>query len=488
MLADWYFCNCIKAAPRSASTFLIILDAMDNPLRDRDLLAHALRQLCRTNTWMRIYALPRVLSLLGSPEASDYRKFISEYLEDLASLLPPEIESSILQLVRALLADRLPSANDVTRIGLQLNSLPTRQAASSPYLDLREFLPEAFFLAILAHLLERNVARYVAAVANESGESARLQACLVSALEGAFGRLPFLLSLQIFGFLVSAKDLAVAVLSHSHCAQLEPDLLNKFAQLSFHGGSNSSRAGAMLEESLTMSMLRRSFEGREFEGNPALPYMNSKDLNVLSTMFWQCTLWSLAVELDPETAATQLGSLWQVPQDRAAHVQVEMPDRFSGVIDRERLNQLIASRYKGIREKGEKPRVPSLDLKFAPNCGVGQDSWIFFSPWLSLEKRAPRKLNPQFLRYPDAQKLAPLLRLLVCAMLSSKLLRTVKEQRRFAALLVHAADVLSTYRFWLLNCDRLDQAEIMLPQAWTALALFCTRRDFRDRPVQRSFH
>jgi len=76
-----------------------------------------------------------------------------------------------------------------------------------------------------------------------------------------------------------------------------------------------------------------------------------------------------SVELDPET----LQRNWEAyggSQDRAATCKWKCLT-ISGVIDRERLNQLIASRYKGIRKRVKAPSAKSY-LKFAPNCGVGR--------------------------------------------------------------------------------------------------------------------
>lgn len=475
MLADWYFCNCIKATPRSTSTFLIILEALERPDRDPELLIHALRQLSHTNTWMRIYALPRILGLLTSESIFGGRSLILEYLEDLARLLPGETAGLVLRVVDALLSDRLPTPKEVLQIGLQVKNLPARQPATSPYLDLREFLPEIFLLSLMSHMLDRDVATYRGIFSRNSAESVELRACLVSAQEGAFGRLPFLLSLRVFAFLVGPEQLTTSIFSHSNCPHLEPDLLLSLAHLSFYDDDRSSRAAAMIDESLTMSIFRQSWSDRNFENNPALPTSTQRDPYLLAIILWQSTLWSLAVEMDPENAAGKLSTLWQTPQNVFPVLRVHMPERFRHVVDQDCLDHLMRSRWVKIQREGGKSGPSEVELKleleFVPSASLGRETWIFYSPWLS-QRKGPRKPDPQHLRYPDARNPALLLRLLVSAVLSSKLLQTTSRDSNLAALLVHSADVLTTYRYWLANHERLAEAQLTLPDAWTAAALF----------------
>lgn len=107
MLAEWYFCCCISANPSDTEAFLSILESLENPESDAQLLYLAHNELKHTEDRMQIYALPAVLkSLRRENLPAGLKNTIKRYFKDLTESMPEDVETSIRQLINLALSNQ----------------------------------------------------------------------------------------------------------------------------------------------------------------------------------------------------------------------------------------------------------------------------------------------------------------------------------------------------------------------------------------------
>src|SRR5689334_1215262 len=107
MLADWYFCACVKADPDKTAIFLQILGSLDDASKNPELACIGLGELQRLDPWMQGYALPAVLRTFGRQgPPSELRSALGRYFTDLAEIVPKKLIELFDELTSALVHGR----------------------------------------------------------------------------------------------------------------------------------------------------------------------------------------------------------------------------------------------------------------------------------------------------------------------------------------------------------------------------------------------
>jgi hypothetical protein len=466
MLTEWYFCCCIGANSSDTETFLSILESIENPESDHQLLYLAYEELKQTEDKMQIYALPTVLkSLYQDNLPTGIQKTIKQYLKHLVENVPEVVASSVGQIVNLVLSNQ-PSTKIIELINTfvqQSKNLPERWLSSTPYLDLKEFLPETIVLAILANLLENDetlIARIVAEVNKQNETSSPISDFLQKSLECQFGRMAFRFSVSIAS-LTSIEDpdrlRSLIAKQASLTAQGEPDLLQTYSVVLFGGANNTSvsQCQRVIQESLTLSELRNLILETSDQNRDNLDALfrrvgiqkTPNRTESLPIIYWQITLWELAVQADALTVADELVKFWKpnrIPNNlcincSAMDITEQVKKQFISLLELRNLQINIPLHVnKDTSLKANNKNVlPTIDLKrFSFN---EQSAWIFFSPWIA------RTENPKNL-YPVSDEPVILIRLMGSVSIAIQLLQKLAQKNfdrvKFAArLLAHVSDI-----------------------------------------------
>jgi hypothetical protein len=127
MLAEWYFCCCISANSSDTEAFLSILESLENPESDSQLLYLAYNGLKHTEDRMQIYALPAVLKSLHRENLpAGLKSTIKRYFNHLTESVPEGVENSVRQLINLALSNQ-PSAKIIKTIKTLLGRVNTYQ-------------------------------------------------------------------------------------------------------------------------------------------------------------------------------------------------------------------------------------------------------------------------------------------------------------------------------------------------------------------------
>jgi hypothetical protein len=462
MLAEWYFCCCISANPSDTEAFLSILDSLENPDSDSQLLYLAYKELKRTEYRMQIYAVPAVLKSLHRDDLPDELKnTIKRYLKDLVNHLvenvPDKVENSVRQLIN-LVFDSQPSEKIIQVVNTfvaESQHLPERRLTPTPYLDLKEFLPETLVLAILADQLENNeklIDELITEVNDQEQTDSTISLFLESALDYQLGRLAFRLSVLIAS-LTSTEypDTLRSLIAQkaSVAAQAEPDLLDAYAIALFRDKSTKNtphnQCQRIIEESQRLSELRNLI--RE------IPDQNPQDLDVpfryvsikntpnrtecLPILYWQIVLWELAAQIDVSTTADELVKLWHPPTRLPRYLNVNCSETD--------IPAQVEAQFKSLLNLRGLPREIPLKVNHGNRFYINnQYTWLFYSPWIARLKN-PKK------PYPSADEPTLLFRSIGTAFVAIRLLQQLSQDNfkrvEFAArFIAHASDVNATVK------------------------------------------
>lgn len=455
MLAEWYFCCCISANPSDTEAFLSILDSLENPESDSQLLYLAYNELKHTEDRMQIYALPAVLKSLHRENIpAGLKSTVKRYFNHLTESVPEGVENSVRQLINLALSNQ-PSAKIIEIVNSfvrESQHLPERRLSPTPYLDLKEFLPETLVLAILADQLEnheRLIDELIAEVNKQDETSSPVSEFLQAALEYQFGRLAFRLSASIASLTsIEYPDKLRSLIAKkaSVVAQAEPDLLQTYAIVLFREQNikytATSQCQRIIQESLTLSELRNLIREAPDQDRHNLDasfrrvgIQNTPNrTECLPIFYWQIALWELSSHIDASTTADELINLWspsRLPQE--LHINCPETD----------IQKQVKTQFKSLLNlRGFQKKIllqVNKRTKFNLN---NQYTWIFFSPWIA------RTQNPNNL-YPMADEPALLIRLMGSVFVAIRLLQKLAQDKfnrvEFAArLLAHASDVNAT--------------------------------------------
>src|SRR5438045_2556203 len=151
MLADWYFCCCIKTPPKLATTYLSILDTLADTSASSDLIHAAVSELRRCDVWMRAYALPAILALFSKSELRAVDdSWLHPYFDELFDSLPEDVADAFEDLKNVVLSDSVLTTELLDRCISKLDDSRNQSPSEIPYLDLQEHLAETIVLAVLA--------------------------------------------------------------------------------------------------------------------------------------------------------------------------------------------------------------------------------------------------------------------------------------------------------------------------------------------------
>lgn len=455
MLTEWYFCCCISANPSDTEAFLSILESLENPESDSQLLYLAYNELKHTEDRMQIYALPAVLKSLHRDNLpAGLKNTIKRYFDRLTESVPEGVQNSIRQLINLVLSNQ-PSAkiiDVVNSFARESQQLPERRLSPTPYLDLKEFLPETLVLAILIDQLEnyeRLIDELIAEVNKQDETSSLVSGFLQAALEYQFGRMAFRLAALIVSLTsIEYPDQLRSLIANkaSIAAQAEPDLLQTYAIVLFKESNikdtATSQCQRIMQESLTLSELRnliREAPEQEHHNLDAsfrrVGIQNTPNrAEGLPIFYWQIALWELAAQIDVSTTADELDKCWTLSKmPKYLHIDCSETD----------ITEQVRTQFKTLLNmRGLQKEIP-LQVNKSKKIDINnQYTWIFFSPWLA------RTQDPKNL-YPMADESGLLIRLMGSVFVAIGLLQKLSQDNfnrvEFAArLLAHASDVIST--------------------------------------------
>lgn len=465
MLSEWYFCCCIQSNSEPARAFLSILDTIENPESDHKLLYLAYRELRKTEISMQGFALPYVLESLHRqdiPENID--SVVRAYLDGLVQLMGDDIRHAFDSFADTVLSTTLAQDGWATLAdGAQKAHRPPGQTFAptpTPYVDMKEFIPETMVLAVLLDQLRhsKDSASLVAWLSGEEQEASPVKQLLDAALDYKFGRLPFRLAVRIVHVAeIKPRSDILLLIENARLSvlPLEPDLLQDYAEILFLGGS--IQTGAAPRALIVGDIVKASFDKRTPAKLIAGALAGGKDLDGparrivqlpqesfkrnLPIVYWQTTTWDLACRIDESATAAELAKYWQW-QPLAGNA----------------INNASDSRTS---ERGE---------------------LIARSPWLHLRLYKPIRDGTRTRVYPNASKYEDLIRLISAGLTSVRILQHLSQDSPYfaahALLVVHSSDVLETaYGKWLTNQkDFTGPPAGRLSQALTALALFGRRQ------------
>lgn len=521
MLADWYFGCCINANPKNIKILLSISDILDDPESDGYLLYLTYEELLRTDIWMQIYLLPQVLKSLRCENVPiNIQRVVDPYFDELVAMLP-EVEGvkpAFRRLVDSVVLGETATA--VKACSLAIMNLPSRDVSWTPYLDLKDFLPETLLLAMIADQIVHDQSGGVE-LSSLGKETPEVDLVLQNAFKHRCGRLAFRLAARIMN--LSARydrnQILDRIWQNGYCVpELEPDLMLTSAEVLFLDGAETEEpalraklANNLIRESLALSELRQlQRQSTRRAGKWAeelikrIGYEPTEGFaESLSIIYWQATVWQLAAGCDSETAALKLSKYW-VPMKRLP-VRIEL----SANANREDRDQWKSQIETLLDLRGEKRSIViRRDELMIPDYG-----WVLYSPWLGMTLRTPDAGHNSSSQYPSAvpqvtdqpvakgppptsdsqspsqrdaapTKVPMLIRLIVSALVSIRILQRSKGQNTdgvFASTIAHASDVLSFYETWLTRHDkiddklrkRIDQGKVaILKPSMTGLALW----------------
>lgn len=496
MLPEWYFCCCVDATPGNANTFLCTLETFDSPESNDRLLYMAFDELKRMDVWMRIYALPRVLVWRRGREvpANLYRQ-VGRYLEGLQASIPVDYHRSFAHLIDLLAAPDATQSELIPALEQCAGAVTGRSRkdiSTTPYIDLKEFLPETFILAVVAAECahEKAVAHENASAAGMSRAKAftagmdksldqndAMKVIFRGALKQdqlgrpQFGRLAFRLAARI-AILVPTGDSKEDLLSRVRRidgAALEPDLLQTSAEILFLHDltrSGSPDRTAVCEdihrETLALAQLRRWFrKSKSTQPIARLNFgVNEYRPSSLPIVYWQAILWDLSLRIDPEATAPRLAAAWQ-PRGEAPAEAFSVKGPFAGEAKttwEQQLGSLLIQLGLG---KGEVNASTERELEINPS-----QECLLLSPWVARLSRP--QWNQRYSRYQNAtRKGEVLIRLVAAIAIASRLLELLPDghesRTSFAAMITHGHDVLDMFRFWLRNFDIYDKTKGAFP-------------------------
>jgi len=452
MLAEWYFCCCISANPSDMEAFLSILDSLENPESNSQLLYLAYNELKHTEDRVQIYALPAVLKSLHRENIpAGLKSSVKRYFNHLTESVPEGVGRSVRQLINLALSNQ-PSAKIIEIVNSfvrESQHLPERRLSPTPYLDLKEFLPETLVLAILADQLEnheRLIDELIAEVNKQDETSSPISEFLQAALECQFGRLAFRLSASIASLTsIEYPDKLRSLIAKkaSVVAQVEPDLLQTYSIVLFREQNikytASSQCQRIMQESLTLSELRNLIREAPAQDRHNLDasfrrvgIQNTPNrTESLPIFYWQIALWELSSHIDASTTADELINFWS-PSRLPQYLNINCPETD--------IQEQVKAQFKSLLNlRGLQREIPlqiNNRAKFNLN---NQYTGIFFSPWIA------RTQNPKNL-YPMTNEPALLIRLMGSVFVAIRLLQKLAQDNfnrvEFAArLLAHASDV-----------------------------------------------
>ncbi|MDC3378950.1 hypothetical protein OAX78_01545, partial [Planctomycetota bacterium] len=425
LLANWYFCRCVGAAPETTATYLAVQQAIHEA--DDEAARAAFDELARASVLHQIHALRSVLTVLRArPQRWPWAR---PYLEGLRWLILGDEDAPYRSVLAAISPDRPDDLPARLESAARTVLTARRETTREPYQDVRAFFPEALVIAVLLDALAEGEE-----VAETQTETLRLvdEACL-----GKRGRLAFVLGVcararQTEG---TAGPLHQTLWSLGNSDPLfEPDLLDALAESLYP--PELADAGRLLTESRTFDDLSALVRARpkavnNTAGAHARELVGCTDQDphgALPAVYWGTILWDRACSADPALAASTLDSLWLAPTSKAVALQVGKPGPNAGW--KELLESLLTLR--GGATSLMVSKTQALELNEAARAQL-------FSPWASSDRHG--RSGPSWIR------------LMACMPLAARLLQGPDEGKvrvRLSTMLVHGSSQISR---WTEDCQ-----------------------------------
>ena len=317
MLPDWYFCCAIEAEPDATHAILGILETLAHS-RTLDMREAAFDELARTELWTQVYVLPVVIRSMQVRSGGRTMRLAAEtrYFDHLVEFSQAAYSDVVRECLWALGSEgRVKRAEPlVTAADLFLKTPAAPVTATTPYLDIPDFVGETVLAAVLASQLEGDeVSGSIVQALETRGVLYRF---VELALEGRFGRLAFCLAARVAAHVITGYD-DVTLFKHVTAAgvlALEPDLLDVYARMLFRDGPTNglkrlvSKGGS--PQALTESRQRMSAHDEDVvRDRIGMPASTERPMD-LSIVLWRATLlWRLA-QVDADGAAQVLAARW----------------------------------------------------------------------------------------------------------------------------------------------------------------------------------
>lgn len=475
MLADWYFCACLRLPPREVAAYLDVLGILDSPLTDRRQVHTALAELGRTDSTLQLYALPGVL---GALRRRRHDQALADDVDRVVQSITALLDGRLGRELTSLLVDTtsgMATGDLAERLITLLESVPARptappQPALTPYTDLADHAAEAVALTLLSEFARTDAAIVAPHCGSDSG-----LALLNDALAQSYGRFTLLLASAAVSRAVrdpAQLDRLWRSLWQAGAADIEPDLLAATARV-FYGHPDTvapPTLGTLEREALTFTDLRLWRDGvppRPEATQAALSRFGEPwalDADLTNTV-WPAVLWELAAETDPMEAATRLGRWWSVPPGLRTEQPLDLPGAL-GEDTGSHLQYLVRLRWTEQGHASNKSRRPKAEL--APELHIVSGSGdvvdpatgaALYSPWLARQGNdfypagnLPWSELRRRSAFHGAEHPGLLLRLLSAATVAIRLLRSGRaldggSNDYLLGLVVHAADVFMDARF-----------------------------------------
>jgi hypothetical protein len=485
VIVDWYFCCCIKSTPKSTQTFLAILETIDNSNVDLPTLLNAYEELALTETWMKVYALPKVLHSLNHQNINSElrQKSIGPYIEEILRSLPSEIFAEFKDIFRHFLSRDFRSCIDDIKKCLEKspsgdNEFGTSYRNMTPYLDLIEHLPYTVMLSALYEMILDENNR------GTLGEQiSQIKYLITGGLSYKFGRLSFLLSClisnktpqlgystsQIFEFLMTASD----------SPDLEPDILQTIIEIKYSQIDNNEVCKIIFDEYRTLSDLISMMDRTRKDGKwkrlrqVGISTFDKVNSTALAIIYWQLGLLNYLARRDITSTVNSLGFYWHIPKSLDKITLINIYSPYNGDDwDTYGKETIIAKnhRIKSFFSSLLQIRFPKSEIKLnvMPNLQEKKFfmskkfEWIFYSPWISLMKEKQDRGGKKSYKYENLESPILWIRLIGSFFISRYILEEVissTESAPFISLLVHTANIMERgpYRTWLNELNRGDK-------------------------------
>ena len=474
MLADWYFCCCIKASPLRTQYFLLTLDILDTHESDELGVSAAISELCRMDIWMRIYALPRVLKIISSGKAlpNITKNTIQVYFSTLQQHVPDSMNNIINKLFSMLLHGMESSCREF--IKLLENCFPllpkteTYLTSKIPYIDLDTFLPQIIILVTVQFLFESRLGEgqleniLKSDIKGKSGLSQMLQ----KALSGSYGRMCQLTAVHIsFTVLNSKPERLLRLLWNQQETDpsLEPDIIAATAAILY---GKSDTIEIMAKELITFRCWHDQIDQFIKSSSNRSLILNILGLgsrphfkHTLPLALWHSVLCDLMVETEPRQAAIALAPIWgpRLPwNNRELKVKAPftIPDRRQLGLNDKKSSEWMNDAAQKWNERWQKDlemfaAAQNIMVKVTARPGILSFphylQWVIFSPWLRFEIRKNKPYPNHFYWYNPFN----LIRLSSAVNTSIRLLikeNNMHELLTFSGLICHASGVLEGFR------------------------------------------
>ena len=156
MLADWFFCSCLRLSPPQVHAYLDCVQALTDPLASSGLVSAAIMELAEADAPLQLRALPAVLATLRTRSEPAVVAARELFHEQVAAMTHHGAEVRAALSVAAAPATDLPAQLAPLLEIHASKPLPPAEAVGDPYHDLVDRADEVVTVALVHHLVQLN--------------------------------------------------------------------------------------------------------------------------------------------------------------------------------------------------------------------------------------------------------------------------------------------------------------------------------------------